>query len=403
MSHAGILSARVPTGRPGTLTDMPSAAAPALPIARTVAVHPGCELYGSDRMVLESVLALGHGTDAVLPGSGPLSETLAARGVPCEVVAFPVLRRVELRSPIAALAFLVRFVLAVPRLAWWLRRREARIVYLSTVIAPVWVLSARLAGCRVVCHVHESEPGMPVVAARALLAPLRAAHAVVANSQDTRAWIARAAGPAVARRTELVYNGVAERSTDARAAWGTPAAQHLVVVGRLAERKGQDVAVRALGELRRRGHDVDLTLVGDCYPGYEHVVASLRQLVAEHGLQEHVVFAGFADPLPYVADADVALVPSRVEPFGLVAVEALLEATPTVASRVGGLAEIVTDGWNGRLVEAGDPHALAAAVADLLDDPPGAARMAEVGQREARERFSLDAYAEALRAVVAAP
>lgn len=367
---------------------------------RTVAVHPGVELYGSDRMFLEGVTALGRQTRAVLPGPGPLEGALADRGIPCDVLPFPVLRRVDLRSPMAALAFLGRFVVAVPRLARWLRRRGVERVYVSTVTAPVWIFAARLAGCRVVCHVHENEPGMTVTSARVLMAPLRAAHLVVANSRSTRAWIAQCAGARVARRTRVVYNGVAERSTDDVPVWTTAGARHLVVVGRLTERKGQDVAIQALDELRRRGHDVDLTLLGDCYPGYEAIVAGFRRLVTDLGLDAHVAFPGFVDPLPYVRAADVALVPSRVESFGLTAVEALLQATPTVASRVGGLAEVVVDGRTGRLVDAGDHHALADAVAEILDDPARAARMAVEGRRDATDRFSLDSYRRCLRDAV---
>jgi glycosyltransferase involved in cell wall biosynthesis len=370
------------------------------PPGLVVAVHPSAEMYGSDRMFLESVSALEGAALAVLPHHGPLAEALAARGVQCEIVPFPVLRRVALRSPLAVARFLGEFVVAVPRLARWLRRHGAEVVYVSTVIAPVWVFAGRLARRRVVCHVHESEPGMPRAASAVLLMPLRAAHRVIANSFATCGWIAGSAGRATGSRTAVVHNGVHDPATPETVAPPAGGRRRLVLVGRLSERKGQDVAVRALALLADQGHDAELVLVGDCFAGYEHVVTGLEDLVSDLGLADRVTFTGFSDPVPHLAAADVVLVPSRVEPFGLVAVEALLMARPVVASRVGGLPEIVADGSTGRLVDPGDPVALAAVIGELLADPARAASLGRSGREDARVRFSMATYASRLREAV---
>jgi glycogen(starch) synthase len=70
-----------------------------------------------------------------------------------------------------------------------------------------------------------------------------------------------------------------------------------------------------------------------------------------------------------VGASDVALVPSRYEPFGLVALEAMAAGTPVVVTRTGGLPEVVENGHTGAVVPPADPAALAAAVDGLLDDP----------------------------------
>jgi glycosyltransferase involved in cell wall biosynthesis len=84
-------------------------------------------------------------------------------------------------------------------------------------------------------------------------------------------------------------------------------------------------------------------------------------------------------------------------------VEAMMRGRPVVASRVGGLPEIVTEGVTGRLVSPGDPSALADAVADILDDPQKANKMAEAGREEATRRFSVETYADRLREVFGQP
>jgi glycosyltransferase involved in cell wall biosynthesis len=354
-------------------------------------------MYGSDRMFLESVAAMPGRVLAVVPGEGPLAEALRIRGIPLTMLDFPVLRKVELRSPLAALRFGVRFLLAVPRLAHWLRRRGGGLVYVSTVIAPVWILAGRLASRRVVCHVHESEPAMSRMASRVLLLPLRMVHTVIVNSRDTCQWVVGSTGHAVAARTRVVYNGVSETSCAGRVPhWGAEGEKRLVVVGRLSDRKGQDVAIHATALLRAAGHDVGLSIVGDCFPGYESVEKRFRQLVRDLGITRFVSFEGYQDPSGYVEAADVVLVPSRNEPFGLVAVESLLRGRPTVASGVGGLKEIIDDGRTGRLVVPGDPAAVTDAVAELLADPRAAHELGRRGRADVRQRFSMAGYAERL-------
>jgi hypothetical protein len=359
-----------------------------------VAVHPHADLYGSDRMFLESLGPLGPDVLAVLSTSGPLVEAVRARGVEVLVKDFPVLRKVELKDPRKAVVFLRRFVSSVGTLAAWLREQGASVLYVSTVTAPEWLLAGRLAGVRVVCHVHESMP-MSRPASALLLSPLLAADLVVANSGDTQAWIRASLGERVARRTRVVHNGVREPASPAATPPpGRP--RSLVVVGRLSVIKGQDTAVRATALVRQAGHDVTLTLVGDCYPGYEAVEDGLRDLAVRERVDDVTVFTGFRDPAPIVAAADVVLVPSRVESFGLAAVESLLLGRAVVATRIGGLPEVVRDGETGLLVPADDPWALADAVIRLLEDPQLAADLGAAGRADARARFSVPAFAAAL-------
>jgi hypothetical protein len=367
-----------------------------------VAVHPHADLYGSDRMFLESLGPLGPDVLAVLSTSGPLVEAVRARGVEILVKDFPVLRKVELKDPRKAVVFLRRFLSSVGTLAVWLREQGASVLYVSTVTAPEWLLAGRLAGVRVVCHVHESMP-MSRPASALLLSPLLAADLVVANSGDTQAWIRASLGERVARRTRVVHNGVREPASPAATPPpGRP--RSLVVVGRLSVIKGQDTAVRATALVRQAGHDVTLTLVGDCYPGYEAVEDGLRDLAVRERVDDVTVFTGFRDPSPIVAAADVVLVPSRVESFGLAAVESLLLGRPVVATRIGGLPEVVRDGETGLLVPADDPRALADAVIRLLEDPQLAAALGAAGRADARARFSMPAFAAALAdAVLSGP
>jgi glycosyltransferase involved in cell wall biosynthesis len=373
-------------------------------LPRVVAVHPNSEMYGSDRMFLMAVEALSDvsALTVVLSATGPLTSALREVGVEPTIRPFPVLRKRELTAS-RLLRFLVANLVATVSIARWLRHNRVEHLYVSTTIAPVWVLAGRLAGCHVVCHVHENEPEMHPAKRTLILAPLQMADDLIANSASTAHWLAT---PPVhlKRRTRIVLNGVAGPGLGSVTAEhrGCDAPLQLLVVGRLSHRKGQDVAVRALARLVEEGHDAQLELVGDVFPGYEEYRSSLEREVDALGLHERVKFSGYSDDVwSAYRDADIVLAPSRMsESFGNVAVEAQLSGRPIVASDVNGFAEVLEPDVTGVLVPPGDEAALAGAVARLSASETLRLNLAQSGRTSAASRFSPQRFQAEVAAVV---
>jgi glycosyltransferase involved in cell wall biosynthesis len=368
---------------------------------RTVLVaHPSPDLYGSDRMLLESIdglLAAGWRVVVTLPRTGPLGAELAARGVEVAVVDVPVLRK-SLLSPAGMVGFVTAAVWALPRVFRLLRRTRPTAVYVNTVTIPLW-FAARLTGRPVLGHVHEAEKAVPTPVRAALALPLLLASNVVVNSRASGAVLDVV--PGLRRKVRLVYNGVSGPPAELPLTEADPA--RLLLVGRLSPRKGTDVAVEALALLRDQGLDVTLDLAGSVFPGYEWYEQKLREQVASLGLTGSVRFLGFvADIWAAHAAGDMVLVPSRVEPFGNTAVEGQLAGRPVVVSSTQGLVEIVEPGKTGLVVPPDDPAALAEAVRSLLTDWPRARLLATAGRDEARRRFDPARYRVEVAELVAA-
>jgi glycosyltransferase involved in cell wall biosynthesis len=358
--------------------------------------HASVELYGSDLQLVETAAGcVDAGADVVvvLPGEGPLAERMRGVGARVETLDMPVLRKAHL-TPRGIVALGVGTLRALGPMTRLIRRVRPDAVLVNTLTIPAWLVAARLAGVAPVCHVHEAEADARWVVRVGLAAPLLLARDVVVNSVAARDVVVSAV-PALGRRTRVVYNGV-PGPPDVPVADGgagaAPGTAHVVLVGRLSPRKGSDVALEAVALLRGTGRDVRLTLCGSVFAGYEWFEDQLRVRTAADDLAGAVDLVGYADPWEWFARGDVVVVPSRVEPFGNVAVQAMLAGRPVVVSRTQGLAEIVKDGETGLLVRPDDPVALADAIAELLDDPARASALAKAGRTDAAERFGAQRY-----------
>jgi glycosyltransferase involved in cell wall biosynthesis len=367
-------------------------------------VHPGAELYGADRVLVESVTALSSRFDVTvaLPGPGPLVGELEARGARVALCPMPVLRNAALR-PRGAVRLLTDAIRGVVPALRLLRRHGAGGVYVNTLTLPSWPLLARLAGRRSVCHVHEAEQSAPRILRRAMALCPALAHRVVANSRFTLDVLAEVA-PRLRARTTVVYNAV-------RAPAEVPAPRaeldgtlRLVFVGRLSPRKGPQVAVATLQELVSRGVDARLQLLGSVFEGYEWFEAELRSTVDGLGLTDRVEFLGFrSDIWPTLAGADVVLVPSvGEESFGNTAVEAVLAGRPLVVSDTSGLREAAAGYTSTQAVDPGVTSDWADAVLRVAADWPAFRAAAQRDAREARRRHSSQEYQERLVDVMAA-
>lgn len=205
-------------------------------------------------------------------------------------------------------------------------------------------------------------------------------------------------------RIVVVPNGVdvdawrAPRRRAAEMRTGLGAGPLVMLAARLVHEKGGQDLIAAMPAVRRRHPGARLIIAGSG-PHEDELRADARRR------RVPVTWVGFVpdDELAVLlAAADVAVVPSLYEPFGLIALEAQAAGTAVVASDVGGLADLVVDGCTGLLVPPGQPRALAAALDQLLADPALRASLARRARRRVRREFTWAAVAESTAAVYAA-
>ncbi|HYE34982.1 glycosyltransferase [Methylocaldum sp.] len=170
-------------------------------------------------------------------------------------------------------------------------------------------------------------------------------------------------------------------------------AENQIAIGMIAQliaRKGHEVLFDALAMVLAHHPKTRVLLFGQ-----GPMEAELQKSVRARGLEDSVTFAGYRTDMARVMPClDLVVHPAWMEGLGVSLLEAAACGVPIVATRAGGIPEVVKDGVNGRLIEPGDSTALASAIKDLLDDPTRRREQGQAGRRLVLDRFSVDAMVQ---------
>ena len=221
---------------------------------------------------------------------------------------------------------------------------------------------------------------------------IRLSNTVIAVSQHTAEhMISKEDAPPA--KIQVVLNGIdfdrvkasgPDAGNRIRREFSADGAHLLLIVARLHPEKGHRYLFEALPHIRQQlGQPVRLLVAGT--GTFE---AEYRERVRALGCEDMVSFLGFrTDVADLMQAADIVVLPSLAEAFGLVITEAIYLGTPVVATQVGGIPEIVEDGVDGLLVRPADSKALADAMVSLLQDPEKRRGMAGAGRERIQARF----------------
>jgi glycosyltransferase involved in cell wall biosynthesis len=207
---------------------------------------------------------------------------------------------------------------------------------------------------------------------------LRSADSIVACSNDLRRKLCEFE-PSVAQRICTIPNGIDFDQFESEATTHTEDSglgSFILSVGTFERQKGQDLLVNAFARVRRELPAIRLVMIGRTGAALD----DLRSMIADAGLGESVTLIEnltHAQVVPWMQQASVFVLPSRREAFGIVLLEAAACRKPVVASRVGGIPEVIEDGRTGLLVPPEDVQALADAILRIYREPGEASRLAQ--------------------------
>ena len=378
---------------------------------RMLFVSPSGALGGAEHSLLLLVAALRErGVDVVVAlfADGPLRQRLAALGARTVLVSPPApVRRAGRYAGPDMWSSVVAGVTAIPtvlRIAQLARHVSADVVHTNGTKAHIiGGLAARLARVPVVWHVHDFPPsGWPGRIFRMATRLLPAA--ILVNSQAVGAAIERigATAPIVTVYNPIDVDAFHPGISRDRVRRSLGVSEDVPVIGLVAHLtpwKGHDVFLEmaaALADSPRRPRFV--VAGGPVYEtnGHAGYAEALRARAIDLGLSERVAFLGARDDIAQIlAGLDVLVhTPTAPEPFGRVLAEAMAVGRPVVASRCGGIPEVIEDQVTGLLVPPGDVAEITSAVARLLEDPELRAALGQQGRRRAERLFGVDTHVD---------
>jgi glycogen(starch) synthase len=209
---------------------------------------------------------------------------------------------------------------------------------------------------------------------------------------DTRAVV-----PEIAGHSSVIHNALAMPQLEPSPLdFDEP---RFLYLGRLVPEKGVDLAIEAFARVYRQFPRARLVIAGR--GNQEH---ALQQQAQQLGIAAAVDFLGWVTPYEVPAlinQATIMLVPSRDEPFCLSALQGGQMARPMIATRVGGLPEVIVDGQTGLLVEPESPAAIVEAMTTLLTEPERAKRLGSAARTHVQQRFDWSTFVDAYEALYA--
>ena len=351
-------------------------------------VHQGYELYGSDRVLIQSVHAAAcrwpeARITVLLPCDGDLRTALLPIVDDVRIVDLAVLRKSNLkRLKLRDVGGFIRRILEARRMV-----RAYDVTYINTVLVMDYILAAGVVRRPCIVHVHEIPTGLAALFFSFLLMLSRAF--VIFNSHATQ----RSFRLPFWQRKAIVWNGIAPPPELPSVA--SHSKLNLLLIGRFNSWKGQEVLLRAVAQLppglRTR---LSVRLVGSVFADQAHFADELVRIIAEQDLSEIVEMFPFTpDPYPHYTWADIVVVPStKPEPFGLVAIEAMAAGRSVIAANHGGLSEIVVSGVTGSFVVPGSIGSLAAAIARYIEDSERVTAEGNAGRKRFAAEFQESNY-----------
>ncbi|MDA3905858.1 MAG: glycosyltransferase family 4 protein [Bacteroidales bacterium] len=368
-------------------------------------VHQSAELYGSDKALLSLVKELPkHNIRpiVVLPEEGILVLLLCEAKI--DLIISPVIKLSRTMFSFKNLVKLpFQFFSSLYKLNKKLTKESIDLVHSNTLAVFLGAFYAKWKKIDHIWHVHEIIEKPQII---------NRSYRFIVNALSTNVvFNSRAAYISLVKKniklkakSSIIYNGVEkpnnlysidEINDFKKNELKTPPANIIIgMVGRISRWKGQSFLLDAFDKLQKANEKVSLLIIGSPPPEQVFYLTRLKEEIAFRNLENKVHIIPFAPNIwKYWSCIDIAVVPSiEPEPFGLVAVEAMYAEKPVIASKHGGLLEIIKHNHSGLLFEPNNTNELHSALKLLVDKPDLRKSLAKNGHKIASEQFTVENY-----------
>lgn len=369
-------------------------------------IHQSAELYGSDKTLLYLVVNLDKTKFfpiVILPNEGPLQNELERENI--KVIIAPVLK---LYRKMFTLSNLIKFIKDFFKGFQTIKsiRKEHKIdfIYSNTLAVLLGFFYCFFHKTKHIWHVHEiiESPTIFTKAFRFFLNKKTNSVLIHNSIATSNFWNCKG-------NNQVIWNGIAtfseitseQKASIRQSVFKSENEIIFALVGRISRWKGQMLLLDTFHELIQKHANIKLVYIGSAPPNQEHFLESLQEKITSYNLNKNVEIIPFQENINALwQSVDVAVVPStEPEPFGMVAIEAMMAKKPVVAANHGGLTEIVVHNETGFLVEPNNEKALKEALEKLIIHSELRKTFGENGFRRATEHFSIENYVQKIEEI----
>jgi len=364
--------------------------------------HTG-KFSGAEKVLLSMLRGLDktrYEPLVICPAEENLQDMVGAEGIPCATV--PVLHARFTWRPRELFRYILSFIGLILKTRKEIERYDPHFVHANTVRAGIAATISTMGTHRtVVWHVHDDLPQHPLSKVIRLLAHSSKRTQIVAVSKATAETFLGTYS--FEGRVHVIPNGTDLRQFPLKRTGESPFKNELGIseqsflvcaVGQICARKGLRALLEAFSEIYDDAPLTHLAIVGKpVFSHEEQYRDELVEMTTAAGIADRVHFTGEREDISAILrSADLLVLNSLEEPFGLVLVEAMSSGTPVLATRVGGIPEIVTDAESGWLIQRNDTAALANKLLELSHNPSLLMQVARYAHDEVSPRFSLEGF-----------
>ncbi|WP_370477432.1 glycosyltransferase family 4 protein [Tamlana flava] len=371
-------------------------------------VHQSSELYGSDKTLFYLAKSVNENINfnviVVIPDEGPLKRLLEENHI--EVIISSVVKvSREMFSFWNIVSLPFNIVSSIIKLNKNLKGRKIDIIHSNTLAVLVGGFYSKVYGIRHIWHIHEIIERPKLVKVIYPIIVNFFSDYVVYNSQASKRFFSKG-NKSLEKKSITILNGLdREKSASSdeeikniRSSLFKVEEDDIVIglVGRINKWKGHSLLLGSFGELVGKYKNIKLVFVGSVAPKQEILIKNLKAIIEEKDLNKKCKIIPFQNDIWKIWDSiDIAVVPSiEPEPFGLVAVEAMLAEKPVIASSHGGVKEIVVHNKTGFLFEPNNSGELCIFLEKMITDKNKIAEFGINGKNRAEEKFSLNSYSK---------
>lgn len=370
-------------------------------------VHQSSELYGSDKTLLQLVSGLNQEKFypiVVLPTNGPLKTELEKHQI--TVIEAPVLKLYRnIFTPKNILKAINNFRKGYKALQRIKKDYSVEIIYSNTLAVLIGFLFCFISKTKHIWHVHEILESPSIIAKiYRFLLNSKSNTTVIFNSKATQQFWH------IKTPNTVVWNGIepyikSEKEINFKSKIGFNSNDIvLALVGRISRWKGQQLLLSAFYELQKKYSNCKLLLVGSTPFGQEFLAENLKQKIGYWKLEEKVKILPFQKNIQHIwENIDIAIVPStEPEPFGMVAIEAMMAAKPVIGANHGGLQEIIINNETGLLFIPNNKADLLQKLEHLINHSELQKRFGKNGLHRAQTLFSTKKYVNSIKNIIIA-